>query len=229
VPIRGLVDEGDATFKSFDKTNMDPVEINRIVVDSADSADAPTLACVTLWQQNMESDALAVFFRSLQEGDTVHLHEGSDFGSVFELKLVKHEEVSKEDALGHWRTSFLLFNVVDISSQEQLTGEPTELVLQDGGWSYDDDVMLWDWDQTDNSTQSMTDMAEKLEKSQREIQLRVRFLKRLHRDSAGKPQPPKMLKAKFVVPRKLSRRIWRQAYCSSSQATRAVSCKSWSV
>ena len=40
-----------------------------------------------------------------------------------------------------------------------------------------------------------------------QVQLRVRFLQRLHRDDDGNPQPPKMLKARFTVPWRLSCRV----------------------
>ena len=40
-----------------------------------------------------------------------------------------------------------------------------------------------------------------------QVQLRVRFLQRLHRDDHGNPQPPKMLKARFTVPWRLSCKV----------------------
>ena len=68
VPVRGVVDEADASFKAFKQKGMDPAEINRIVLDSCSALGMPpTLACITLWSEYMESEPLAVFFRLLQQ------------------------------------------------------------------------------------------------------------------------------------------------------------------
>ena len=74
VPVRGVVDEADASFKAFKQKGMDPAEINRIVLDSCSALGMPpTLACITLWSEYMESEPLAVFFRLLQVRRSGHL------------------------------------------------------------------------------------------------------------------------------------------------------------
>jgi hypothetical protein len=226
VPVRDSA-SGD-TFNNFQGVRMNPMQINRTVLDAWTTDDAPALASVTLRDQYINSPEVASFFQLIDVDGVVRLKQGSHFGSTCTLKLLMRENVEHVDAFGRWTSSFLLFRVTHIASPDQVSAnKPLKLLPQNGVWSIEEDKLLWQWHQRQDPSESLASVASMLDKSERELQLRVGFLEQQHRDETGSPQPPKLLKGRLVIPWRMTLKIWCMAYCSSDRATDGCSCKSW--
>lgn len=134
-----------------------------------------------------------------KEPDTLDLME-DEFGARLQLECLLHETLEEDVRangrhVGKARDSFVLFRVVQMSSHDHFAQQPTKLNKAEGMWKKSHDQILWD-NETNNSQtpQSNLQMAEKVGRSEREVTLRRRFLKRLHRDDDGYPVTPKQLR-----------------------------------
>jgi PAS domain-containing protein len=137
------------------------------------------------------------------EPDTLDLME-DEFGAKIQLECLLHEEMQEEvrsngKLIGKARDSFGLFRVVQISSHEHYAGEPTKLNKAEGMWKKAHDRLVYENDnpgkqRAGQQVRTNSQMAEMFGKSEREVELRRRFLKRLHRDDEGYPVTPKQLR-----------------------------------
>jgi hypothetical protein len=137
------------------------------------------------------------------EPDTLDLME-DEFGAKIQLECLLHEEMQEEvrsngQLIGKARDSFALFRVVQISSHEHYGGEPTKLNKAEGMWKKAHDRLVYENDnpgkqRAGQQVRTNSQMAEMFGKSVREVELRRRFLKRLHRDDDGYPVTPKQLR-----------------------------------
>ena len=133
-----------------------------------------------------------------RDPDTLDLME-DEFGARVQLECLLHETLEEQvmangNVVGRARDSFVLFRVVQISSNEHYSGEPTLLKTAEGMWKMADDRLLWDNQTGKGQTRTNSQMAELFGKEEREVELRRRFLKRLHRDDEGYPVTPKQLR-----------------------------------
>lgn len=165
--------------------------------------------------------------------DAIDLVEDS-FGGKIRLELLIHEEM-KEDivyggkCIGKARDTFALFRVSEISSWEHFSNEATKLNKAPGMWRKKDDRLLFEMmnrqtkgkDETSTTQLTNSQMAEMFNKTERQVDLRRRFLKRLHVDADGWPVTPKVLRVKFQPHWRTTIRIWWQA--RQDEATKVVS------
>lgn len=133
-----------------------------------------------------------------REPDTLDLME-DEFGARVQLECLLHETLEEQvtangNVVGNARDSFVLFRVVQISSNEHYSGEPTALKTAEGVWKVEHDRLLWDTETGKGQARTNSQLAEKFDKEVREVELRRRFLKRLHRDVDGYPVAPKRLR-----------------------------------
>jgi hypothetical protein len=104
-----------------------------------------------------------------------------------------------------------------------------------GGWSKEHDRQLWKlMTMHQNSSEkaqetSATQIADSMNKSKREVQLRQRFLKRLHRDDQGFPVTPQLLSVYFKPTRRAACRMWYQALFDKALSAVSVSYCLWQV
>lgn len=165
--------------------------------------------------------------------DTIDLVEDA-FGAKIRLELLIHEEM-KEDivygrkSIGKARDTFALFRVSEISSWEHFSNDATKLNKAPGMWRNKDDRLLYQMmnkqttgkDETSTAQLTNSQMAEMFNKTERQVDLRRRFLKRLHVDEDGWPVTPKVLRVKFQPHWRTTLRIWWQA--RQDEATKVVS------
>lgn len=156
------------------------------------------------------------------------------FGAQMKLELLLHEEM-KEDivyggkCIGKARDTFALFRVAEISSSEHFSNEPTKLSKAPGMWRNKDDRLLFEMMKVqpqanvegDHRQLTNSQMAEMFNKTERQVHLRRRFLKRLHTDSDGWPVTPKVLRVAFQPHWRTTLRLWLQA--RQDEATKVVS------
>lgn len=130
--------------------------------------------------------------------DTLELME-DEFGARIQLECLLHETLEEEvkangHVVGRARDSFALFRVVQVSSHDHYAGQPTKLRKAEGMWKKSQDRLLWDNETGKVQSRTNSQMAELFRKEEREVDLRRRFLKRLHRDDDGYPVTPKLLR-----------------------------------
>ena len=130
--------------------------------------------------------------------DTLELME-DEFGARIQLECLLHETLEEEvkangRVVGRARDSFALFRVVQVSSHDHYAGQPTKLRKAEGMWKKSQDRLLWDNETGKVQSRTNSQMAELFRKEEREVDLRRRFLKRLHRDDDGYPVTPKLLR-----------------------------------
>jgi hypothetical protein len=155
--------------------------------------------------------------------DTVDLLEDT-FGAQIRLELLIHEEMKEdivygEKEIGKARDIFALFRVSEISSWEHFSGEPTKLNKAPGMWRSRDDKKLYEMMGLHRPSQGTKEggqltnsqMAEMFNKTERQVDLRRRFLKRLHTNADGWPVTPKVLRVSFQPSWRTTMRMWRQS------------------
>lgn len=165
------------------------------------------------------------FVNQNNNADTLDLME-DEFGAKIKLECLLHEEMTEDvmsggKIIGRAKDAFALFRVVEISSHEHYSGDPTELHLAEGMWNPKHDRLIFQQDSQAHRQQGSQDrtnsqMAEIFNKSVREVELRRRFLKRLHRDDEGYPVTPKQLKVEFQPGAMSAMRMWRESLKDSA-------------
>lgn len=95
--------------------------------------------------------------------------------------------------------------------------------MQAGSWRSRDDKKLFEM-MTGKASAQLTNsqMAEMFGKTERQVDLRRRFLKRLHTNDEGWPVTPKKLRVVFEPHWKTTLRLWRQS--RQDEAMKVVSC-----
>ena len=167
------------------------------------------------------------FENQCETPDTIDLMEDT-FGAQIKLELLIHEEI-KEDivyggkCIGKARDVFALFRVAELSSWEHFSGEPTKLNKQAGSWRSRDDKKLFEM-MTGSANAQLTNsqMAEMFGKTERQVDLRRRFLKRMHTSDEGWPVTPKKLRVVFQPHWRTTLRLW--SHSRKDEAMKVVSC-----
>ena len=170
------------------------------------------------------------FVKQNDNADTLDLME-DEFGAKIKLECLLHEQMTEDvksggKLVGKAKDSFALFRVVEISSHEHYSGDPTELHQAEGMWNPRHDRTIFEQDSSSHRRKGQQDrtnsqMAEMFGKSVREVELRRRFLKRLHRDDDGYPVTPKQLKVVFEPRARSAIRMWSESM--SDNALKVVS------
>ena len=171
------------------------------------------------------------FVNQCQDGppDCIDLME-DEFGAKIRLELLVHETMAEDvlsngKLIGRAKDMFALFRVVEISSWEHFSGEPTKLNTAQGMWKKKDDRKLFDIHTGRAKGGSLTNsqMAETFNKTEREVMLRRRFLQRCHRDDSGYPETPKLLRVALRPSFGIAMSMWWRAWWKDPEM-KVVSC-----
>jgi len=145
--------------------------------------------------------------------DTVTLSEDG-FGAKLEMELLCHEvRVNGENKVfGQQKDMFALFRVIEVSSSEHFDGKATPLKLRPGGWEQQEDIAMWEIMTGREQHMPNSAMAEKFNKSMREVELRQQFLERQCKDEQGYPITPKLLCVDFQPSWHVAYSMWVAAF-----------------